>query len=563
MNMGKCKAIGALIGLIFWGISFPAHGQNPQHAFRIHFTDKQGSPPLTQAADFLSPRSLDRRQNLQIALDSTDQPLSPVYVEEVMQISQGVYHLGSKWLNYLVLLIEDTSTLAGIRALPFVRQLDYVGYYPTGLHAKTSGNPKTDSERPLSLVARTTGSPEFYGAAYPQTQLVRGDFLHDRQFMGQGKLIAILDAGFRYADTNPAFDSLRHGGRLLDVHNFVLANDDVYGYDAHGTAALSTMAAYLPGTYVGSAPLADYALYVTEEGGKEQPIEMDNLVAAAERADSLGADVISVSLGYNEFFTPQAYTLPFSDLDGNTTVAARSANLASEKGILYVASAGNEGGNSWNRILTPGDASLALTVGNVDLNYMPAPTSGRGPNAAGQVKPDVCVAGSPATILTGNSQAQNSYGTSFATSQLAGWAACLMQATSIPRPFRIRTAIRESAHTFSNPNPNLGFGVPDFGLAYALLDLQDPPGTPGVENRITVYPNPFGSSFSLQVYLDRSGPIQLQLYTVQGQIMESLERRGLAGIERFHFSTAHYPAGMYYIKVICSGQQKVFPVVKN
>lgn len=550
------------MALLLGGTPAALQAQNPQHAFRIHFKDKQGSPPLSQAGDFLSARSLDRRQKLQISLDSTDQPVSPVYVDQVLQATGGVHHLSSRWLNYLVVLIEDSSTLASVRSFPFVGPIDYVGYYPTGLHAKLSGNPKREPQGPGIPVAKTTGSADFYGAAFPQTQLVRGDFLHDRQFWGQGKLIAILDAGFRYADTNPAFDSLRQSGRLLDVYNFVLDNDDVYGYDAHGTAALSTMAAFIPGTYVGSAPRADYALYVTEEGGREQPMEMDNLVAAAERADSLGADVISVSLGYNEFFSPLAYTLPFSELDGNTTVAARSANLATEKGILYVASAGNEGGNSWNRILTPGDASLALTVGNVDLNYMVAPSSGRGPNAAGQVKPDVCMAGSPATIMTGTTNAHSSYGTSFATSQLAGWAACLMQATSNPRPFRIRTAIRESAHAFATPNASLGYGVPDFGLAYSLLDLEDPPGTPGEEHRITVFPNPFGSRLSLQIYMDRPGPILVQLYSSQGQVMETWERNGRAGIERFTFSTGHYGPGGYYLKVVTPEREKVMALIR-
>ncbi len=568
MSMGRWVRIQrtGLLGLLLafcLGASEGAFAQSTQLAYRIHFTDKQGAPPLTQAKDFLSQRSLDRRDRLQIPLDSTDQPVSPVYVTEVLDLSQGVFHLASKWLNYIVILVADSSDLLPLNALPYVSGIDYIGYYPSGLHQKRNFDDKFASERPHSMAGKTTGSPEFYGASYAQTQLVKGDFLHDRQFMGQDKLIAILDAGFKYADTNPAFDSLRQSGRIWDHYNFVLASDDVYGYDAHGTAALSTMAAYIPGTYVGSAPKAAYALYVTEEGGKEQEIEMDNLVAAAERADSLGADVISVSLGYNEFFTPVMKTLPYSDLDGNTTMAARSANLASEKGILYVASAGNEGGNAWNHILTPGDASTALTVGNVDLNFMVAPTSGWGPNAAGQMKPDVCMAGSPATILTGNTQPQMSYGTSFATSQLAGWAACLMQATSIPRPFRIRTAIRESAHAFHQPHPHLGYGVPDFGLAYALLDLEDLPRTPDAENRISVYPNPFVHTMHVQIYLDRAGLIKGQVFSVEGKHIETWERQGYPGIVTQEWDTRHYPPGLYYLRLETPWFQRSFPLIKR
>jgi len=53
--------------------------------------------------------------------------------------------------------------------------------------------------------------------------------------------------------------------------------------------------------------------------------------------------------------------------------------------------------------MTPGDADSALTIGAVDVNGIVADFSGYGPNAAGQVKPDVCAMGVATIIFNGGS----------------------------------------------------------------------------------------------------------------------------------------------------------------
>ena len=110
-----------------------------------------------------------------------------------------------------------------------------------------------------------------------------------------------------------------------------------------------------------------------EYAGVDMPFEMDNMLAATERADSIGADVISSSLGYNTFVSPFT-SLVYADIDGKSTIAARAANMATQKGILFVTSAGNEGGGGWNYVLTPGDADSAATVGSSTLYKSPVST---------------------------------------------------------------------------------------------------------------------------------------------------------------------------------------------
>ena len=81
--------------------------------------------------------------------------------------------------------------------------------------------------------------------------------------------------------------------------------------------------------------------------------------------------MISSSLGYNEFDDP-SMNHPFSEMDGNTTMCAIGADLAAKKGILVINSAGNEGANSWGRIITPADGDSVLAVGDVDSLLIPA-----------------------------------------------------------------------------------------------------------------------------------------------------------------------------------------------
>jgi serine protease AprX len=54
---------------------------------------------------------------------------------------------------------------------------------------------------------------------------------------------------------------------------------------------------------IGPAFGANFILAKTENTDYERHIEEDNWVAAAEWVDSLGADIISSSLGYRDYFT--------------------------------------------------------------------------------------------------------------------------------------------------------------------------------------------------------------------------------------------------------------------
>lgn len=541
----------------------PAPAQPAQYAYRVSFRDKNGAPALSSANSWLSARSLARRKKFSIALDSTDRPVSPAYVDTVLQLSGGKFHNSSRWLNQCVVLVNDTNWLPALRAKSWVKDVAWVGYFQHGLHKMRpaqNGSPKSEAASPLSAAgafstARQSGNANYYGFSYAQIQMVHGDTLHDQGFRGAGKLIALLDAGFTGTDSEPGFDSMRKQGRLLETYDFVHDSSFVYDFDVHGSDCLSTIAGVMPGTYVGTAPDASFALYVTDDVAFTDALyELDNLVAGMERADSLGADIISASLGYNIFTSPYFFSFDKADLDGATTMASRAVNLATGKGILYVASAGNEGGNSWNFLTAPGDADSALTVGAVTPAGGAAGFSSPGPNAAGRVKPDVSLQGAPAVVLFGGGAA-NASGTSFSTPQTAGYAACLMQAFPMLPPAFFRETFAQISSLYPRSDVKLGYGTPDFRKAQALLQRYLPDTTSGLR----VFPNPFNEEIIISP-LPPDAVISARLLNAQGRTLPvSIARTGYQAAIRSNDALCR---GVYFLELFIAGQRSVHKLLR-
>ncbi len=542
-----------------------------QHAYQVTFTDKNNTPySLSSPLVYLSARALARRATQGIAVDSTDLPVNPAYVDSVLTLTGGILHETSRWLNMCMILLPDTDTLQilHLNGKPYIRNVKLVGIYGTDLHHRSSQITST----PTSTTGQKTTSSglSYYGATWNQTQMVNGNFLHDNGYKGQGKLIAVLDAGFVNADTHPGFDSLWMAGRVLDEYDFTFANTNIFLQDVHGEEVLSTMAGYVPGSFVGTAPLASYALYVTEYNPDDQPLELDNLLCGAERADSLGADVITESLGYDLFANPPGAGQSFDSLDGKTTVGAMAANIATKKGMLFVATAGNDGlgytlnGVDWGtHIVTPGDADSALTIGAVQDNGIIWDQSGYGPNADFVVKPDVVAQGAGTAIFDATGY-NSGDGTSFSTPQIAGWAACLWQANPHASPYQIRQAIIKCASQYSAPGPQMGYGIPDFECTSYTLNVKDtpPPFTPS--NWVIATPDPFYNEIKLSVSPNASQYVDFVLMDITGKKVVSLHTYMYKSYNTpFAIGTEDLPAGIYILRAVSATQQQVIKLEKQ
>ena len=547
------KVLGAVVLLL---LTLSEKAVAVQYAFQVSFTDKNNTPySLSAPLAYLSPRAIARRAAQGISIDNTDLPVDPAYIDSVLTLTGGKMHEVSRWLNLCVILLSDSANIHALDGKPYITSTSLIAYYPGILHKELAVA--------TSTVQKITADATYYGNTWYQTSLVHGDFLHGQGFDGSGKLIAVLDAGFQSVDTHPGFDSLFMNGRVYDTHNFKLAAPGVYAYSAHGTGVLSTIAGFVPGTFVGTAPRAMYALYVSEDSQSEQPIEMYNMLAASERADSIGADIITSSLGYNTFDDFHSADLVYAtDLDGKSTIAARAANMATRKGMLFVASAGNEGGNSWNHILTPGDADSALTVGSVDNTGTAWFTSGYGPNAAGQVKPDVCAYGHNASVFTTTGYGAED-GTSLSVPQIAGWAACLWQANPSATPYLIRQAIMKCASKYSSSDTHIGYGVPNFQCTQQVLSVADTPPPFSATNWIMATPNPFNGDLKLFISPAAAGNVYFSLTDMAGRLVATMQAYAYHGTNiPMIFSLPSISSGAYILKATCSSQQQVIRVQK-
>ena len=326
---------------------------NAQSRYIIKLKDKGTNPfSIANPSQYLSARALQRRIRYNILIDSLDLPITPRYIDSIRLAGTVTILNSSKWLNQVTIRTTDAVAIAKINSFPFVISATAVASrineqeLPVNKKLDAVGTESISLLNSTSSRENTAGDVFNYGASHGQVHLHQGEFLHNHGFKGEGMQLAVLDAGFFRYLTLPTFDSIRINNQILNTYDFVANETSVNEDDSHGMNCLSTIAAYLPGTFVGTAPKAIFCLYRTEDVASETRIEEHNLAAGYERADSIGVDVCSVSLGYTTFDIPaQNYT--YADMNGNTTMSAIASDIAAKKGMLPVIAAGNEGTSSW------------------------------------------------------------------------------------------------------------------------------------------------------------------------------------------------------------------------
>lgn len=448
--------------------------------------------------DVVSARSLRRRAKVRPAgalVDSQDMPVYEPYAAAIAAHSTRVRQR-SKWLN-AVSVDATRAQIDRLRALPGVRKIEFLTRFAA--HAPAAVQP--DAPAPPAPPSFKTGAAGErthaldYGNSLTQNALVNVPAVHDLGYTGAGVLIAHFDNGHRLL-SHQAFATLQVvAGRDFVDHDGNPAPPpnapDTFG--AHGIATLSVLAGFQPGQLIGPAYGAELALARTENDASETPVEEDNWVAAAEWADSLGADIVSSSVGYNFFDVPyEGHT--WEDMDGNTAVITRAADWAAARGILVVNSAGNESFNSMhNTLLAPADADSCLTVGGVwtppgatqPERYV---TSSVGPTTSNppRIKPDVVALG--ANVWFAGTTSPSAYtmnsGTSFACPMVAGVAALLLSAVPSATPAQLRDVLRATASHPNTPDNQTGWGIINAAAALQRLRSAVQPATfSGVKQR--------------------------------------------------------------------------------
>lgn len=520
---------------IFLQISFFSFGQI-EDAW-VFFTDKPDAAfYLENPLEMLSQRSLDRRISQNIPLDEKDVPIALSYITQITNSVGITVKAKSKWMN--ALHIRGTiSDIQNLENLAFVSHVEFANKTLNDDNLERSSHQNRLNKVDKNLEALVTFG---YGTSNNQIEMLNGQLLHEQDFTGTGKIIAVMDTGFVGVDAASPFQRLQNNNLILGGYDFVNSSANFYGGGSHGTMVLSTMGGYVEDQLVGTAPDAEYYLFITEDINAENPVEESFWVEAAEKADSLGVDIINTSLGYFGYDNPD-YSYTYEDMNGTTSFISRGAEVAFSRGMICVTSAGNSGNTGNPYISVPADAEHTLAIGAVMADETYATFSSIGPSFDGRIKPDVMAQGQSAVVSDVSGAIVTASGTSFSGPITAGMVACLWQALPDKTNSEIIQLIKESANLFTTPNAQFGYGIPDF-----YLIVQNALGTNSlIEKKFIVYPNPVENVLNISADKDfKTGKISI--YNNLGQLV--LERT--INNSATDFSIENLTSGVYFYEII-------------
>jgi subtilisin family serine protease len=435
----------------FWAqAAFTGYAQTDSlDTWRVSLVDKPEVRQWLSAADpcrVFSEYAVERRlRHGLVLLDPTDAPVDPTYIREISGRVHAVVGL-SKWLN-TVWVHASAQQAAQVAQLSFVATIDRLA----GSQAVCAETADHTDETPRDALL------------LEQTASLQAESFWRRGLRGKGVRIAVLDAGFPNLATAPEFAHCS----IAAQYDFVRKRADVNHGHPHGTMVSSCIVGRttqnLP---IGLAPEATLLLARTERFWGEPIAEEYNWAAAAEWADSLGADIINSSLGYTKV------RYKYEQMNGTSTVVSRAAALAARKGIVVVNAMGNEGSGSWKYVAAPADADPIVAVGAIAprCGYVPCGFSSLGPTADGRIKPDVCAFGQ--AVVRGSNGLNTAFGTSFSAPLITGFIACMVQYRPGWAPIQIRDTLRSLSTLWPFYDYAWGFGIPQAERLFQPTDGQ-------------------------------------------------------------------------------------------
>jgi serine protease AprX len=548
--------MAAIVGAAVWAALAAMTPASEPDMFWIFFRDKgfrsdlAHNDALVRAQGSLLPRAAQRRAKVfqdGRLVDDHDLPVYNGYIESIRRM--GIRpRVVSKWLNAVSAPLSDAQYSQ-------VLSCSFVGKIVPLARSHHEPEPK-ESELPAAV-----DDSALYGLSWTQAALVNLPPVHEMGYNGSGVVVGVLDAGFNNLPHH-CFDSLN----VLATWDFVngdsnVANHGDIGDGAHGTKTLSVLAGYDPGHLVGPAWRADFVLAKTENTEEEAPYEEDLWVAGLEWADSLGAEVISSSLSYMDWYT-------YEDMNGNTAVTTIAADAAASRGIAIFNSNGNIGSSEYDKMHAPADGDSVMGIGAVNPDSSRSYYSSYGPTYDGRIKPDLMAMGSGAVVAS--PYAPNGYqtasGTSFSCPMAAGIGALLLQVDPGLAPGALYQALRETASQASNPDTVYGWGIINTLAAvnWVLAGVPDRPDgqIPIAFHLSPPYPNPFNSSVRIEFTTGTPMPLTLEVYNVLGRKVATLFQGQIpTGIHRITWTPEQTSSGRYWIRARTPVGNRVMAVV--
>lgn len=463
--------IGVMV-LVLWATSLIAASSlqaQQETPLWLYLTSKSASLSETTPAHLgITERSLWRRSKVlppDQLIDVLDLPVDEAVVRGIRSTGARIRCV-SRWLN-AVSVDASPAQARDLASLPRVEQITPVAVYRRRIDAPGPVSPRPSFEK------GSAQSSLDYGNSFTQLNLINVIPLHDAAINGRGVIVGMLDDGYnnhRTHESTAANHVLAEYDFIQGDANTSIGPGEVSGQGDHGMYTYSALSGYREGALIGPAYGSSFLLAKTEITATETQIEEDLYVQGLEWLEQQGADVVSSSLGYIDWYT-------YAQLDGNTAVTTRAARIATRKGVLLVTAMGNEGwyqsGNTGptGTMIAPADADSIISVGAVSSGYALASFSSTGPTADGRTKPEVVAQGvnvvcalpsSPTRYLVVN-------GTSLSTPLTAGVAALVLSAHPNLMPSEVREALVATAFQINDgtlksatyPNNFYGHGLVD------------------------------------------------------------------------------------------------------
>ena len=117
--------------------------------------------------------------------------------------------------------------------------------------------------------------------------------------------------------------------------------------------------------------------------------------------------------------------------------------------------------------------------------------------------------------------------------------------------------IQKSASQYSNPDTLLGYGIPNFEVAYEILTNKIFVDT----DSFVIYPNPFSGILFIDFYSVDKKIISIELYDITGKRILYFEKNMVEGLNRITIDKNIFAGNSPYILYMKSGETLVKKVV--